>query len=329
MKPFTYLRADDAESAVELAATTGGRYLAGGTNLIDLMRHGVEAPEVLVDVRSLARRIEIEPDGTLMIGAGAGNTEVAEHAVVRTDFPLISRAILNGATGQIRNMATVGGNLLQRPRCLYFYDTASPCNRREPGTGCHAIGGATHNHAVLGHSAHCVATHPSDLCVALAALDARVHLYGPAGPRVVDLLDFHLLPGDTPARETVLQPHELITAVSVPPLPWGRRCTYRKVRERASYAFALVSVAAALDVAGGVVRQARLALGGVAAKPWRARQAEELLRGQPVSPALFEAAARSALEGAVPLPDNAYKIPLATRSVVAALTQLADHQEAP
>ncbi|MEV6633797.1 xanthine dehydrogenase family protein subunit M [Actinoplanes sp. NPDC051470] len=330
MRPFTYLRPDDVAAAVELAAGAGARYLAGGTNLVDLMRQGVETPEVLVDVRSLTRQIEVEPDGTLVLGAGATNTAVAEHPRVRADFPLISRAILNGATGQIRNMATVGGNVLQRPRCLYFYDTASRCNRREPGAGCDALDGGTHNHAVLGHSPHCVATHPSDLCVALAALDARVHLHGPGGPRVVDLTDLHRLPGDEPARETNLEPYELITAVSVPPAPWGRRCVYRKVRERASYAFALVSVAAVLDVDRGVVRRSRLALGGVAAKPWRAREAERVLDGQPVSPELFEEAARTALRNAVPLRDNAYKIPLATRSVVAALTQLAEEpQEAP
>jgi xanthine dehydrogenase YagS FAD-binding subunit len=323
VKPFTYLRADDVDTAVELAATTGGRYLAGGTNLVDLMRQGVEAPEVLVDVRSLSQKIDVESDGTLVLGAGATNTSVAEDLRVREDFPLISRAVLNGATGQIRNMATVGGNLLQRTRCLYFYDTASRCNRRETGTGCDALQGGTHNHAVLGHSRCCVATHPSDLAVALVALDARVHLLGPDGPRVVDLVDFHLLPGDDVVRETVLAPFELITAVSVPPSPRGRRSTYRKVRERASYAFALVSVAAVLDVDAGVVRHARLALGGVAAKPWRARRAEQLLEGQPVGSALFEAAAQAALEGAEPLRDNLYKIPLGTRLVAATLTQLA------
>jgi xanthine dehydrogenase YagS FAD-binding subunit len=327
MRPFTYLRADTVAVAVELAVGTGGRYLAGGTNLVDLMRQGVETPEVLVDVRSLGRQIHVEPDGTLVLGAGATNTAVAEHPRVRTEFPLISRAILNGATGQIRNMATVGGNLLQRPRCLYFYDTAARCNRREPDSGCDALDGGTHNHAVLGHSLHCVATHPSDLCVALAALGARVHLHGPSGSRVVDLTDLHRLPGEEASRETILEPYELITAVSVPPAPWGRRCVYRKVRERASYAFALVSVAAVLDIHGGVVRRSRLALGGVAAKPWRAREAERVLDGQPVSPQLFEAAAQAALKDAVSLRDNAYKIPMATRSVVAALTQLAAEQQ--
>jgi xanthine dehydrogenase YagS FAD-binding subunit len=323
VKPFTYLRADDVDTAVELAATTGGRYLAGGTNLVDLMRQGVEAPEVLVDVRSLSQNIDVEPDGTLVLGAGVTNTSVAENLRVREDFPLICRAVLNGATGQIRNMATVGGNLLQRTRCLYFYDTASRCNRRETGAGCDALQGGTHNHAVIGHSRCCVATHPSDLAVALVALDARVHLLGPDGPRVVDLVDFHLLPGDDVVRETVLAPFELITAVSVPSSPRGCRSTYRKVRERASYAFALVSVAAVLDVDAGVVRHARLALGGVAAKPWRARRVEQLLEGQPVGSALFEAAAQAALEGAEPLRDNLYKIPLATRLVAATLTQLA------
>ncbi|MFG1606063.1 FAD binding domain-containing protein [Actinoplanes sp. NPDC049265] len=327
MKPFTYLRADDAATAVELAAGAGGRYLAGGTNLVDLMRQGVEAPGVLVDVRSLARGIDVEPDGTLLLGAGVTNSAVAGHPRVRAEFPLISRAILNGATGQIRNMATVGGNLLQRPRCLYFYDTAARCNRREAGAGCDAVDGGTHNHAVLGHSPHCVATHPSDLCVALAALDARIHLHGPGGERVVALTDLHRLPGDEPSRETILEPYELITAVSVPPAPWARHCVYRKVRERASYAFALVSVAAALDIDDGVVRRSRVALGGVAAKPWRSYEAERVLDGQPAGPALFLAAARTALADAVPLPDNAYKIPLATRSIVAALTQLAGADE--
>ncbi|MFD5826603.1 FAD binding domain-containing protein [Lentzea sp. NPDC060358] len=326
MRPFTYLKADDVEGAVELAATTGGRYLAGGTNLVDLMRQGVEAPEVLVDVRSLSQDVDVEPDGTLVLGAGVTNTAVAEDPRVRQDFPLISRAVLNGATGQIRNMATVGGNLLQRTRCLYFYDTASRCNRREAGAGCDALLGGTHNHAVIGHSRSCVATHPSDLAVALAALDARVHLRGPGGPRVVDLVDFHLLPGEDEVRDTVLEPFELITAVSVPPLPRRARSAYRKVRERASYAFALVSVAAVLDIGDGVVRQARLALGGVAAKPWRARRAEQLLEGRPAGRALFQAAAQAALEGAQPQGDNFYKLALATRLITATLLQLAEEE---
>jgi xanthine dehydrogenase YagS FAD-binding subunit len=322
MKPFTYERAGDVAAAVAAAASPGAVYLGGGTNLVDLMRQNIERPAALVDVSRLPARIEIGPDGRLWMGAAATNTEVATDPVVRRDFPIIAEAIVNGASGQIRNMATVGGNLLQRTRCLYFYDTGARCNKREPGSGCDAIDGHNRMHAVLGASSQCVATHPSDLGVALAALDARVHLAGPAGPRTAELLDLHRLPGDTPHIENTLQPGELITAVSVPMPPAAARSAYRKVRERASYAFALISVAALLEVRDGVVISARLALGGVAAKPWRAAAAEEALVGAPATRAAFERAADAALADARPLAHNAFKIPLVRRVLVATLEEL-------
>jgi len=323
VKTFTYLRPPNPQAAVEAATTHRARYVAGGTNLLDLMREGVEQPTGLVDVSELSTGIRRDIDGTLVLGAGATNTAVAEHSDVRTWFPLISRSILNGASGQIRNMATVGGNLLQRTRCLYFYDATTRCNKRVEGSGCDAVEGDHHNHAILGASPSCAATHSSDLCVALAALDASVHVLGPDGERTIDLLEFHELPGDRPSVENVLGPHELITSVSVPPLSYGHRSTYRKVRERTSYAFALVSVAAALDIEDGVVRDARLALGGVAPKPWRATGAEALLRGARATGDEFRRAAEAVVEDASPLRDNAYKIPLATRTVVATLEHLA------
>ncbi|MCO1659366.1 FAD binding domain-containing protein [Pseudonocardia humida] len=323
MKPFTYQRADDVASAVAAAAATpGAAYLGGGTNLVDLMRQNVERPAALVDVSRLPARIGIGTDGRLWMGAAATNTDVAADPVVRRDFPIIAEAIVNGASGQIRNTATVGGNLLQRTRCLYFYDTGARCNKREPGSGCDAVDGHNRMHAVLGASPECVATNPSDLGVALAALDARVHLAGPAGGRTVELLDLHRLPGDTPHVETVLAPGELITAVSVPPPPAAARSAYRKVRERASYAFALVSVAALLEVRDGVVASARLALGGVAAKPWRAAVAEAVLTGAPATRATFDRAAAAALADARPLAHNGFKIPLAQRVIVSTLEEL-------
>ena len=324
MKEFSYAKADDVPAALRMAGQTPTtKYLGGGTNLVDLMRETIEAPDALVDVTGLSTAIRRDDDGALVIGAGATNSAVALDKAVRTDFPMLARAILAGASGQIRNMATVGGNILQRTRCLYFYDDAARCNKRAPGAGCDAVDGFNRIHAVLGASPACVATHPSDMCVALAALDAAVVLEGPDGARTVAFTDLHRLPGGHPEIETELKPRELITAVRLPALPFARRSTYRKVRDRASYAFALVSVAAAIDLGeDGRVRDIRLALGGVAAKPWRALAAEAALRGQPATAANFTAAAEAELAAATPLRDNAFKIPLAARLITAVLTEL-------
>ena len=324
MTPFSYARAGDAGEALRLGALAGARYLGGGTNLIDLMRETLEQPATLVDVTGLSDAIEEQADGGLTIGAAARNTAVAAHRRVRTHYPVLARAILAGASTQIRNMATTGGNLLQRTRCTYFYDAdGSRCNKRSPGQGCDAIAGFTRIHAILGASDQCVATHPSDMCVALAVLDAVVHLRGESGERTVPLVDFHRLPGDTPEIDTVLRPGELVTAVSLPPLSDGARSSYRKVRDRASYAFALVSVAAVVELDGGTIKDVRLALGGVAHKPWRATKAEAVLRGQPATPEAFRAAAEAELADARPLRDNGFKIELAKRTIVAVLEELA------
>lgn len=326
MTPFSYVRAEDVPGAIRLAGeTAGARYLGGGTNLVDLMRESVERPAALVDVTGLSRRIEPRADGSILIGAGATNTEVAADRAVRTRFPALARAILAGASGQIRNMATVGGNILQRTRCTYFYDDTARCNKREPGAGCDAVDGFNRYHAILGASPACVATHPSDMCVALVAFGATVHLQGPAGGRTIPLADLHRLPGGRPDLETELLPHELIIAVELPALAVASKSTYRKVRDRASYAFALVSVAAALDMgADGVVRDVRLALGGVAHKPWRAWTAEAALPGAPATEESFRAAAEAELADAAGLRHNAFKIELAKRTIVATLVQLAE-----
>ena len=325
MTPFTYARATDTAEAVRLASTPRAKYLGGGTNLVDLMRETIERPTALIDVTDLSSTIEEREDGGLLIGAATRNTAVAEHRAVRTRYPVLARAILAGASAQIRNMATVGGNILQRTRCTYFYDDeGSRCNKRTPGQGCDAIEGFNRIHAILGASPACVATHPSDMCVALAALDATVHLQGVNGSRTLPLTELHRLPGDHPEIETALEPDELITAVILPPMPLAARSTYRKVRDRASYAFALVSVAAVLDMSeDGTIRDIRLALGGVAHKPWRATTAEAALRGQAPTEAAFRAAAESELADAVALRDNGFKIELAKRVIVAVLTDLA------
>jgi len=325
MTPFSYARAQDVRGAIELAgANAHAKYLGGGTNLVDLMRETIERPEALVDVTGLSGAIEARDDGSVLIGAAATNTAVAADRAVRKRFPLLARAILAGASGQIRNMATVGGNILQRTRCAYFYDDAARCNKREPGAGCDAIDGFNRMHAILGASPACVATHPSDMCVALAALDAIVHVSGPGGDRTIKLVDLHRLPGGRPDVETELREGELIVAVEVPPLPFGARSSYRKVRDRASYAFALISVAAAIDVGeDGGVRDVRLALGGVAHKPWRAWQAEAALRGGPATVAAFRNAAEVELAGAVGLLHNSFKIELAKRTITAVLGELA------
>ena len=326
MTPFTYTQAADADAAVRLAGNrqAGTRYLGGGTNLVDLMRETIERPTALVDVTGLSDGITETDGGGLLIGAAVRNTALAEHRLVRSRYPMLARAILAGASPQIRNMATVAGNILQRTRCAYFYDQAgSRCNKREPGQGCDAIDGFNRMHAILGASPSCVATHPSDMCVALAALDATVHLTGAQGERRLPFADLHRLPGDEPDRDTVLQPGDLITAVELPALPPAARSAYRKVRDRSSYAFALVSVAAALAVENGTVTDVRLALGGVAHKPWRASKAEQALRGQPATEAAFQAAAAAELAEATPLRDNAFKIELAQRVIVAVLGELA------
>jgi xanthine dehydrogenase YagS FAD-binding subunit len=327
MIPITYARATDTADALSRGAADGAKYLGGGTNLVDLMRETIERPAALVDVTGLPDTIEEGPDGGLLIGAAARNTAVAEHWAVRTRYPVLARAIVAGASAQIRNMATVGGNLLQRTRCPYFYDRdGSRCNKRDPGQGCDAVGGFDRSHAILGTSSSCVATHPSDMCVALAALGAVVHLAGADGVRTVPLMDLHRLPGDHPEIETVLQPGELITAVEVPPLGFAARSAYRKVRDRASYAFALVSVAAALDLDGDTVRDVRLALGGVATKPWRAWRAEDVLRSQPATTDSFHAAAEAELAAARPLRGNRFKVELTTRTMIAVLGELTGDQ---
>lgn len=325
MNPFAYERANDTAQALRLIGEIGAKYLGGGTNLVDLMRETIERPSTLVDVTGLSQSIEPGEDGGLLIGAAARNTAVAEHLAVRTRYPVLARAILAGASAQIRNMATVGGNLLQRTRCAYFYDDdGSRCNKRSPGQGCDAIEGFNRMHAILGASPACVATHPSDMCVGLAALDAIVHLKGSGGERKLPLTDFHQLPGEHPEVETALKPGELITAVEIRPFSFSQRSTYRKVRDRSSYAFALVSVAAAIEIEDGNVKDVRVALGGVAHKPWRAWAAEEALKGRPATEENFRAAAKAELTAAKPLRDNAFKIELANRTIVAVLGELSE-----
>jgi len=324
MTPFTYARAEDAADALRLGQANATAYLGGGTNLVDLIRETVAKPSALVDVTGLSNEIEETEGGGLMIGAAVRNTALAEHLAVRTRYPVLSRAILAGASAQIRNMATVGGNLLQRTRCTYFYDTdGSRCNKRAPGSGCDAIEGFTRGHAILGASSACVATHPSDMCVALAALDATVHLHGRGGARTLPFTELHRLPGDHPEFDTVLEPGELITAIELPPLSFAANSTYRKVRDRASYAFALVSIAAALEIEDGVIKDVRIALGGVAHKPWRASKAEAALRGGPATEEAFLAAAVAEMADAAPLRDNGFKIALTKRTLVAVLGDLA------
>jgi xanthine dehydrogenase YagS FAD-binding subunit len=317
MTPFTYARAGGVDDALLLGAMEHAKYLGGGTNLVDLMRETIEAPSSLVDVTGLSSAITENPDGSVTIGAAARNSALAEHMAVRARYPVLARAILAGASAQIRNMATVGGNILQRTRCTYFYDSeGSRCNKRSPGQGCDAMDGLNRIHAILGASAACVATHPSDMCVALAALDAIVHVQGASGPRDMMFSDLHCLPGDTPGRETNLAQGDLITAMTLPPLAGA-------ARSRASYAFALVSVAAVLEIEADVVKDVRVALGGVAHKPWRATTAERALRGGPATAEAFRAAAEAELAHAAPLRDNGFKIELAKRTIAAVLGELA------
>jgi CO/xanthine dehydrogenase FAD-binding subunit len=319
VRPFRYVRVDRVPDALEaLAGAPGSKLLAGGTNLVDLIRLDVEQPDLLIDVNGIGfDRIDDTEDGGLSIGAGVRNSDLAADRRVRSRFPMLAEALLAGASGQIRNVATVGGNLMQRTRCVYFQDVSKPCNKRMPGSGCPATEGEHRNLAILGHSEACVATHPSDMAVALAALDATVQVEGPDGRRTVPLTGFHRLPGEQPERDTVLKQDELIVAVRVPPLGIPPELTtYRKVRERASFAFALVSIAAAVDARGGTIRDARIALGGVAHRPWRASAAEDVLRGTRATVQSIEAAATAELERAAPLRDNAYKVDLARNLIV-------------
>lgn len=324
MKPFRYERASDASSAIALLAREpNGVFLAGGTNLVDHMKLGVRQPDLLIDITHLPYdRIEALPDGGLRIGAMVRNSDLAADRTIRVRYPLLAQALLAGASGQLRNLATTGGNLLQRTRCVYFQDVSKPCNKRVPGSGCSAREGYHRDLAILGASEACIATHPSDMAVALAALDATVRVVGARGERTIPLVRFYRLPGDEPQRDTVLARDELITSVELPPLAFAACSLYRKVRDRASYAFALVSVAAALDIAGGVVRDVRIALGGVAHAPWRAARAEALLRGAPATEEMFGRAAEAELADAQPLPGNAFKVPLARNTLVRTLLDL-------
>ncbi len=321
MHSVSYERPATIDDALLLVQQPDAKFIGGGTNLLDLVKGGVERPLHLIDINRLAlSNITEQADGGVRIGALARNSDAANHPLIRQRYPLLSEALLDGASPQLRNMATVGGNLMQRTRCYYFYDTGfTQCNKRTPGSGCGAQQGINRMHAILGGSEQCIAVHPSDMCVALAALDAAVRVRGPRGERQLALTDFHRLPGDTPQHETHLAPDELIVAVDLPASPFAAHSHYLKVRDRASYAFALVSVAAALDLRDGVVRNTRIALGGVAPKPWRAVASENALLGKRLEPALLEHAAALAVDGARPYRDNAFKVELAKRAIVRAL----------
>jgi xanthine dehydrogenase YagS FAD-binding subunit len=319
MKNFSYVRATSVADAIQ--AQDGAQLIAGGTNMVDRLKVFLDQPDQLVDISRLPlKQIEKNSDGGLRLGALATNTQVADHPDVRAQYPLLSRAILSGASQQIRNMATVAGNLMQRTRCPYYYDTAFPCNKRQPGTGCPAAQGHNRGHAILGASDQCIATHPSDMCIPLAALGATVTVEGPQGTRQIPFADFHQLPGSTPNVDNSLAAGEIITAVVLPPVPFATSGVYLKLRDRASYAFALISVAAALEVKSGKIQQARLALGGVAHKPWRSPEAEAFLQGKTAEASTFQQAAELALQGAKPLEYNAFKVELSKRAIRRALT---------
>jgi xanthine dehydrogenase YagS FAD-binding subunit len=321
MHPFIYVSASDEDKACEALRAPAARCLAGGTTIVDLMKLHVERPSTLVDINALPlASIEALPDGGVRVGALVRNSDMAHHELITTRYPFLSRAILAGASGQIRNMATTAGNLLQRTRCYYFRDTAEACNKREPGSGCAALDGYNRIHAVLGVSDHCIATHPSDMCVPLAALDAIVRVRGAGAERTIPFADFHLLPVDHPEREHALAPGELIVAVDIPPLRFAQRSVYLKVRDRASYAFALSSAAVALDVEGGRIRSSRIALGGIATKPWRAIEAERALEGARAGAEAWRAAVDAALRGAVTRRHNGFKLELTRRTLTRALT---------
>jgi xanthine dehydrogenase YagS FAD-binding subunit len=324
MRAFTYERPDNVAAAMQAASQPGASFIAGGTNLLDLMKIDVEQPTHLVDISRLPLREVAEmADGGLRIGALVSNTDLAADQRVRQRYPVLAMALLNGASGQLRNQATTAGNLLQRTRCPYFYDVAMPCNKRQPGSGCSALAGFNRMHAILGASQACIAVHPSDMAVAMAALHAEIEVQTPTGrSRKMPIAELHRLPGQNPERDTTLARGELITAVLLPPPPAGRQ-TYRKVRDRASYAFALVSVAAIVDAGGGKIRDARLALGGVAHKPWLPKDAERELVGAPAEAGSYDAAARTALREAQPHPHNEFKVPLAERLMARTLGELA------
>jgi xanthine dehydrogenase YagS FAD-binding subunit len=329
MQSFEFLRAESASAAIAASARSNTaqqgasvRFVAGGTTLLDLMKLNVERPVHVVDINRLPLdKIEQLPDGGLKIGATVRNSDLAQHPIVRRDYAVLSQALLAGASAQLRNMATTGGNLLQRTRCMYFRDTSTPCNKREPGTGCSAIGGANRTLAILGTSEQCIATNPSDMNVAMAALETTIHVQGIKGSRSIPIADFHVLPGNTPQRETVLEPGDLITHVTLPPPAPGSRSFYLKLRDRASYEFALASAAVVITVADGKVARARVALGGVGTKPWRSPEAEALLTGQPVGDTAFRRAADAALRDARPQSQNGFKVELAKRCLVYALKQ--------
>jgi len=325
MISFEYSRAGNVADAVrQMAASPAAKFVAGGTNLVDLMKMDVERPARLIDVSKLPLdKVEETAAGGLRIGALVRNSDLAYHPVVERRYPVLSSALLAGASAQLRNMASTGGNLLQRTRCAYFYDIATPCNKREPGSGCSAVGGLNRMNAILGTSDACIAVHPSDMCVALAVLEATVHVTGPRGERTIAFADFHRLPGDTPQRDTTLAADELVTAVELPARGFPVNYTYLKIRDRLSYAFALVSVAAGLEVEGGTIREARFALGGVAHKPWRNAQAEAALRGRPADEATFARAADLVVREAKGYGHNTFKIDLARRTIVRALSQAA------
>ena len=327
MKSFAFIRPPDSVAAIaaqaESATAQQGasvRFLAGGTTLVDLMKLNVETPQRVVDLNRLPLGgVERLPDGGLKIGATVRNSALAQHAIVLRDYAVLSQAILAGASAQLRNKATTAGNLLQRTRCVYFRDTAMPCNKREPGTGCAAIEGHNRNLAILGTSEHCIANHPSDMCVAMAALEATIHVTGQKGDRSIAIADFHLLPGETPHKETVLEPGDLITHVTLPPPAPGSKSLYLKLRDRASYEFALASAAVVISVVGGQISRARVALGGVGAKPWRTNEIEAALEGQAATEETFRRAAEAAVKGARPQTENAFKVELAKRCLVHAL----------
>ena len=323
---FEYVRATDIAEAVRLiTANPAGKFIAGGTNLVDLMKYDVERPSQLIDITRLPLKdVEDIPGGGLRIGALVPNSDLAYHPLVQERYPVVSSAILAGASQQLRNMASTGGNLVQRTRCLYFYDVATPCNKREPGSGCSAMDGINRMNAILGTSGSCIATHPSDMCVALAALEAKVHATGPSGHRVIAFEDFHRLPGDTPERDNTLDRGEIITAIELPARGFAKNYSYLKIRDRLSYAFALVSVAAALEMNGSRIAEARLALGGVAHKPWRNKDAEATLRGQSAEEAAFARAADLLLADARAYSHNGFKIGLARRAIIRTLTQAAN-----
>ena len=324
MKLFTYKQADDVDQAIKAASNkTVSKFIGGGTNLVDLMRENIEQPDTVIDVTHLPLTdIDEQEDGCIKIGALVRNSHLAANKVIREKFPVLSQAILNGASGQLRNMATTGGNIMQRTRCYYFYDETAHCNKRKPGSGCDAVEGYNRIHAILGTSDACIATHPSDMCIAMAALDAQIVIEGKNGERKIAFNDFHLLPGKTPNIETVLQPGELITSVKIPSLPFAKNSLYRKVRDRASYAFALVSIAAAVEVEDDIIKNIRIALGGVAHKPWRAFKAESYLINKETTEENFIAAAEQELKDAKGFKHNSFKIELAKRTIVNVLHQL-------